>query len=351
MLAAVGLDTIKIRSQIGAGIRFEPDQKAHQKVLTVTDSGEQFAYEIWNYREVPGPYIRRNVDSGQITVEMSAKILGSDYLRGFSEHTWDRASNRTKDLFGLDLAEPLDWHPGRADVTVNLGVNDCWPYLFAIKHGLTWDRKKTDARYSETALFWNASERLTCYDKLAEMPELRHDVQGEVLRIEYQAKRFSRLRDRIGNPAVYLNSWDNKPAGRSGNGALRVRPASKPDPVKSEPSLAFYLDSRNQKIVSLDVWRSLRRIQLDWLGIGIRDLMRKSGLNIGKIRRIYGDILLLERLNGDRAAVSDLLKASFPKQTASRVLKEMRQSWEFDRRETQNCQDLISELDERIEAI
>lgn len=349
MRDSLGLDTVTLRSSIDNPPAFSPPTLPESEADLTYDLGgekKRARYATWNMRDLPdcpAAWLRVNKDSGEIKLDFSAKILGENYFEGIKNETWDQVCTRIKEVHGLDVSDTSSWHVSRADVTANLPVKDCWPYIFSAKHGLDWSFHQPDHQYDNTALWHNKSDRLRIYDKLAEMgitasPTRRKKKSlsipapaSQVLRIEYQANKIEKLRKRIRLGSHYLQGSEN--------------------PIVPDPMLSDYLEYKNQKIVSLDVWRQMKRVNgIDLGALGIADFLRFSGLKIGTVRRMLGDVHLLQQI-GDRATIRAILWEKCPKQTASRVYKEMQKSWQIPDRQARKIADNLDEIDERIGAL
>lgn len=152
-----------------------------------------------------GAYVEYYESTGRVTLDVSAKALGSRYLEGISENTYeqliDNINKTAKGFYEIDKYRLLDSIPERIHNTVNVDCQNTVLTIQALKTVCSWNYKKNDNRFLTTAQFGNRQEKLTIYDKLEEIKNdniLKKMVnfKDPILRAEYKLENARKTRER-----------------------------------------------------------------------------------------------------------------------------------------------------------
>lgn len=348
------IDTLKIRF---SGDFLEGDLYDWDEIfMRPADKGGEVVrnYFRLNARDSGGAYMQWRPDRNEVTLECSAKVLGTDYLRGIAsdtiEQVYDRIcdANRLRIRGGVDTLVRLS-KVYRADVSPSPSVPDKVKYLAACKAVLNWTRKQKDTRFGDAMILSNRVERFTIYDKQAELdivdPDLASQIPGldSVLRCEYQAKRTGILCQRFEaeKPLPLLQSSDQR--------------------QEKVVYLSDVISRRAQQKAFFSAWDSMSQQETGIYATGdiemLRDFVAKNSdarYPMDRFYRDYGRAMIYKRAFGsDDELIRLWLRTDFPgsdlKQFRWRTLSILKKAGAAFDHENAGALSVVTDLRRRIE--
>ena len=216
----VSIDTLKIGFKREA-IKGWDDSKFDKIVRSgINDNGKEYVRTHWELQRKykPNGLAMLQIDEdGEGIIEGSAKLLGSDYLKGINKDTfskWVDTLNNNYEAYGFDASELYEGSKVyRSDPCINIKPSEeLNKYFLAVDYSPLRNYKTslyegTGRVISSTRRSVELKDRLTIYDKALEMEKPKNkwlEVEASgVLRIEANVRNFEQTRRLYGIESIY----------------------------------------------------------------------------------------------------------------------------------------------------